>query len=126
MSDDHIHRTRFCRDEEIFDHTAIVQHADLKSTGIGDDVFIHLIAVFGHTKGLGAELCHKARLLLHYFRSGQRSPGLVHNYDYSTVFQTCVRMLLDLSSKISRDFLDILRNRKGSCCKMQQLPFESV
>ena len=60
---------RFCRDEEIFDHTAVVQHADLKSTGIGDDVFIHLIAVFGHTKGLGAELCHKARLLLHYFRS---------------------------------------------------------
>ena len=108
MSDDHIHQTRFCRDEEIFDHTAIVQHADLKSTGIGDDVFIHLIAVFGHTKGLGAELCHKARLLLHYFRSGQRSPNLVHNYDYSTVFQTCVRMLLDLSSKISRDFLDIL------------------
>ena len=108
MSDDHIHQTRFCRDEEIFDHTAIVQHADLKSTGIGDDVFIHLITVFGHTKGLGAELCHKARLLLHYFRSGQRSPGLVHNYDYSTVFQTCVRMLLDLSSKISRVFLDIL------------------
>ena len=114
MSDDHIHQTRFCRDEEIFDHTAIVQHADLKSTGIGDDVFIHLIAVFGHTKGLGAELCHKARLLLHYFRSGQRSPDLVHNYDYSTVFQPCVRMLLDLSSKISRDFLDILRKRLSS------------
>ena len=114
MSDDHIHQTRFCRDEEIFDHTAIVQHADLKSTGIGDDVFIHLITVLGHTKGLGAELCHKARLLLHYFRSGQRSPSLIHNYDYSTVFQPCVRMLLDLSSKISRDFLDILRKRLSS------------
>ena len=88
MSDELNHRTGLCRAEPIIDHTAIVQNAALKSTGIGDDGFIHLIAVIGHTKGLGAELCHKGRLLLHYFRSGQRSPALVHNYDYSTVFQT--------------------------------------
>ena len=42
----------------------------------------------------------------------RRSPGLIHNYDYSTVFRPCVRMILDLSSKISRDFLEMcIRDR---------------
>ena len=74
VPDDHIHKARLGGDEEIFDHTAVVQHTDLKSAGIGDDVLIHLIAVFGHTERLGAKLCHKARLLVVIFWPGAAQP----------------------------------------------------
>ena len=74
MPDDHIHKARLGGDEKIFDHTAVVQHTDLKSAGIGDDVLIHLIAVFGHTERLGAKLCHKARLLVVIFWPGAAPP----------------------------------------------------
>ena len=74
VPDDHIHKARLGGDEKIFDHAAVVQHADLKSAGIGDDVLIHLIAVFGHTERLGAKLCHKARLLVVIFWPGAAPP----------------------------------------------------
>ena len=74
MSDDHIHQTRFCRDEEIFDHTAIVQHADLKSTGIGDDVFIHLIAVLVTPKGLERNCAIRLASFFIIFGQGSAAP----------------------------------------------------
>ena len=55
-----IHRTLFCGDKDVFDHAAIIQHTDRQPARIRHDVFIDLFAVSGHTKGLGAKLCHRA------------------------------------------------------------------
>ena len=65
----HIHRPALGGHPDILDDTAVVQHTDRQPAGVRDDVFIDLFAVWGHAKGLGEKLCHRARLLLYFFRT---------------------------------------------------------
>ena len=56
----HIHRAVFGRDDDIFDHAAVIQHTDGHSAGVREDVLGNISALFGHTEGLGTDLCHWA------------------------------------------------------------------
>ena len=56
----HIHRAVFGRDDDIFDHAAVIQHTDGHTAGVREDVLGNISALFGHTEGLGTDLCHWA------------------------------------------------------------------
>ena len=69
MPDHNVYRAVFGGDQNVFDHTAVVQHTDLKSAGIENRIFVDLFAVFGHAKRHGTKLCHRARLLRVFCRN---------------------------------------------------------
>ena len=75
----HIHRPALGGYPDILDDTAVVQHTDRQPAGVRDDVFIDLFAVWGHAKGLGEKLCHRARLLLYFL-------GTAHSLFYPLLF----------------------------------------
>ena len=75
----HIHRPVLGGHPDILDDTAVVQHTDRQPAGVRDDVFIDLFAVWGHAKGLGEKLCHRARLLLYFL-------GTAHSLFYPLLF----------------------------------------
>jgi len=56
----HIHRAVLGRDDDIFDHAAVIQHTDGHTAGVREDVLGNISALFGHTEGLGTDLCHWA------------------------------------------------------------------
>ena len=105
----HIHRAVFGRDDNIFDHAAVIQHADGHTAGVREDVLGNISALFGHTEGLGTDLCHWASPPKAFFGNakGGRLPPLhlVCIYDYITVLQFCVGFILELPSNFSGDFL---------------------
>ena len=55
-----IHRAVFGRYDDIFDDAAVIQDMHRQSAGVGKDVLGNVGALFGHTEGLGADLCHWA------------------------------------------------------------------
>ena len=72
---------------------------------IRHDVFIDLFAVSGHTKGLGAKLCHRASPPF-FEMFGYHTLGyILYYYDYITICIFCVDIFLGLSANISRYFL---------------------
>ena len=48
----HVHRAVFGRHDDAFDHATVVQYADGQPTGVGQDIFGNIRALFGHTEGL--------------------------------------------------------------------------
>ena len=105
----HIHRAVFGRDDDIFDHAAVIQHADGHTAGVREDVLGNISALFGHTEGLGTDLCHWASPPKAFFGNAKGADcpllHLVCIYDYITVLQFCVGFLLELPSNFCGDFL---------------------
>ena len=105
----HIHRAVFGRDDDIFDHAAVIQHTDGHTAGIREDVLGNISALFGHTEGLGTDLCHWASPPKAFFGNAKGADcpllHLVCIYDYITVLQFCVGFLLELPSNFCGDFL---------------------
>jgi len=105
----HIHRAVFGRDDDIFDHAAVIQHTDGHTAGVREDVLGNISALFGHTEGLGTDLCHWASPPKAFFGNAKGADcpllHLVCIYDYITVLQFCVGFLLELPSNFYGDFL---------------------
>ena len=55
-----IHRAVLGRNDDVFNDASVVQNAHRQAAGIGKDVLCNICALFGHTEGLGADLCHWA------------------------------------------------------------------
>ena len=52
VADHHIHRAVFGRYDNVFDHTAVVQHTHRQSAGVGQGILRYIRALFGHSEGL--------------------------------------------------------------------------
>ena len=105
----HIHRAILGRDDDIFDHAAVIQHTDGHTAGVREDVLGNISALFGHTEGLGTDLCHWASPPKAFFGNAKGADcpllHLVCIYDYITVLRVCVSILLEFASNFSGDFL---------------------
>ena len=55
-----IHRAVLGRNDDVFNDASVVQNAHRQAAGVGKDVLCNICALFGHTEGLGADLCHWA------------------------------------------------------------------
>ena len=105
----HIHRAVLGRDDDIFDHAAVIQHTDGHTAGVREDILGNISALFGHTEGLGTDLCHWASPPKAFFGNAKGADcpllHLVCIYDYITVLQFCVGIFLELPSNFCGDFL---------------------